>query len=285
MKLDFVIEALPLVSTHHARTDPVYKMLEKFVGQIFQGNDFLENHECIIDLDQYGEINFPYHKMGTIDTLDLFGLDELIIFSFYWSNRNRYSRAADVGANLGLHSILMSKCGWSVNAYEPDPHHAKLLRENLTLNHSTRVNFHELAVSDKEGELEFVRVLGNTTGSHISGAKSAPYGDLDRFPVKVIDVESIMSEVDFIKMDVEGQEAVILLSTQSSQWSTTDMIVEIGSKENASQIFYHFQSIGVNLFSQKIGWQQVKKLDDMPVSYRDGSLFISRKKTMPWGVE
>jgi len=47
-------------------------------------------------------------------------------------------------------------------------------------------------------------------------------------------------------------------------------------------IFNHFNSLGVNLFSQKINWEKVTHLDDMPVSYNEGSLFISTKLTMPW---
>jgi len=277
MRLESIVTALALIPGKHARDNPVYRALESGLKALIRKDD-----ESSIYLDAYGDVIFPYHKMGAIDTLDLFGLDELIIFSFYWANRHRYKKVADIGANLGLHTILMSKCGWSINSYEPDPQHADILKTNLTLNKSARVNFYESAVSDKDGILEFVRVLGNTTGSHLSGAKNSPYGELQKFPVKVSSMESVMSGVDFIKMDVYAHEAVILLSTKADQWRDTDMILEVGSEENAKAIFHHLNSLGVNMFSQKIGWNKVQSSVDLPTSYKDGSLFVTAKGEMPW---
>lgn len=277
-----IIRALSDVPSQHARNSNLYLVLEKSMAQTIKASHLTLTDAGYIELDVYGQIIFPYYKMGAIDTLDLFGLDELIIFSFYWVNRHRYKKSADIGANLGLHSILMNRCGWQVSAYEPDPIHANLLRKNLNLNQITNVQLFEEAVSDKPGTLEFVRVLGNTTGSHLAGAKLNPYGQLERFPVNVVAIDNIMSNVDFIKLDAEGQEKIILLATSLSHWEATDMIVEVGSTENALAIFNHLTSLGVNLFSQKLNWKKVTSLDGMPTSYKEGSLFISKKLEMPW---
>ena len=93
-----------------------------------------------------------------------------------------------------------------MSAYEPDPIHASLLRRNLDLNHISSVQVFEDAISDKQGTLEFVRVLGNTSGSHLAGAKLNPYGQLERSPVNVLSLDSVMANADFIKLDAEGQE-------------------------------------------------------------------------------
>jgi hypothetical protein len=150
------------------------------------------------------------------------------------------------------------------------------------LNQSANVTVFENAISDKPGTLEFIRVLGNTTGSHLAGAKLNPYGQLERFPVNVLSIESVMSNVDFIKLDAEGQEKLILLATDSNHWKTTDMILEVGSSENALGIFSHMNEIGVNLFSQKLNWNKVTSVEGMPNSYKEGSLFISAKSSMIW---
>ena len=42
------------------------------------------------------------------------------------------------------------------------------------------------------------------------------------------------------------------------------------------------QKIGVNIFSQKIGWKRAEKVHDMPLSHHEGSVFITSKKAMPW---
>jgi hypothetical protein len=60
------------------------------------------------------------------------------------------------------------------------------------------------------------------------------------------------------------------------------MMVEVGTSENALVIFEHLKTLGVNAFSQKLGWQLVSSLEDMPTSYKEGSLFVSMKQSMTW---
>ena len=38
----------------------------------------------VFTLGEIGNLNFPYFKMGNVDSVKLFGIDELIIFSFYY---------------------------------------------------------------------------------------------------------------------------------------------------------------------------------------------------------
>lgn len=277
-----LIEILPSLASEHARTSETYQELDLITKQTVAKSAFATTESTAAPLGPFGPVAFPFTEMGAVSTLDLFGLDELIIFSFYWANRHRYRRAADIGANLGLHSILMSKCGWRVAAYEPDPHHASLLKQNLALNQSSGVTLVEAAVSDKIGMLEFVRVLGNTTSSHLSGAKSSAYGQLEKFPVRVETIANIMPAVDFVKMDAEGQEKIIILGTTKAHWAQTDMMVEVGSPENAEAIFAHLKNIGLHAFAQKLGWGEVTSFTDMPTSYKDGSLFITRQGSMLW---
>ncbi len=243
---------------------------------------FAQSTNKPVVLGGLGSVIFPFTKMGAVSSLDLFGLDELIIFSFYWANRNRYRRSADIGANLGLHSIIMAKCGWHVTAYEPDPNHAGLLKRNLSLNQNKTVTLVEAAVSDQPGTLDFIRVLGNTTSSHLAGAKQSAYGQLEKFPVRVETITAIMPAVDLVKLDAEGQEKIIILGTTAEHWRHTDMMVEVGTTENAAAIFEHLRKLGIRAYAQRLGWSEVKSFTDMPTSYKQGSLFITRLASMPW---
>jgi FkbM family methyltransferase len=281
-QLHEIIEALADIPGQHPRSSATYRLLEKVTAQAVSESAFTKADGARQSLGAFGEIELPYHKMGAVDTLDLFGLDELIIFAFYLRNRSRYRRASDIGANMGIHSLLMARAGWAVTAYEPDPTHAALLERNLRLNQADRVTLKKSAVSDHVGEMEFVRVLGNTTSSHLAGAKSNPYGELERFPVKVDSIADIMPQSDFVKMDAEGQEKIIILGTTADHWRSTDMMLEVGSPENAAAIHSHLGKLQVNAFAQKLGWQRVQSLTDMPTSYKDGSLFITRSDHMPW---
>lgn len=273
--------ALPSLSSHHAPGSKVYALLKEVARREVESL-FYEHGEKVKEFEPFGQLVFPYHKMGAIDSLNLFDLDELILFSFYWENRERYRRVLDAGANIGLHSIILSKCGYEVRAYEPDPQHFEILQRNLALNDCSGVQAVNAAVSSKEGEMEFIRVLGNTTASHLAGSKPNPYGDLERFPVKVEAIKPLITWADLIKLDVEGHEKEVLLATNREHWLTTDALVEVENEDNAASIYSHFTALGLQLFSQKTNWQLVRDVEDMPTSYREGTLFVTSKGEMPW---
>jgi FkbM family methyltransferase len=279
--LDDLMDGLASLHAQHGPAGPVYRLLRRAarreVGKLFRAEEPAPTY-----LGPIGPVRFPYVRMGAVDTLNLFDIDELILFSFYWHARGRYRRVADLGANLGLHSIVLSRCGFEVRAYEPDPTHYALLQRNLTLNGCANVRAVQAAVSRRDGSMEFVRVLGNTTGSHLAGAKPSPYGDLERFPVRVEALSPLLEWADLIKMDVEGHEAEILLGTTPEQWRRTDAVVEIGSPENARAVFEHFHGSGVRFYAQKDGWRQVDDLSSMPTGYKDGSVFLTCKDAAPW---
>lgn len=277
---DDLFAALPALAPHHMRTSAAYRLLagaaRHHVAATFSGTD-----DTAHPFGPFGPLRFPYHSMGNVDSLDLFGLDELIILAFYWQNRGRYRRVADLGANIGLHSIALHRCGFETTCFEPDPDTHSLLAANLARNDAA-VTANQAAVSVEAGQCEFVRVNGNRTGSHLAGAKNKPYGDLERFPVTLSAFGPIAEWADLMKIDVEGHEAVLIESTDRDLWSGVDAMIEVGTPENAQKVFRHLTAIGVNMFSQKAGWGPVATVEDVPVGHQEGSLFITTKTAMPW---
>lgn len=285
MKSSSILEHLFLtlltVTGHHSPDSKLHSLL-KVVARKEVEFLFSETEPQVVDFKPFGELILPYYNMGAVDSLNLFDLDELIIFSFYWTNRQRYQRVLDIGANIGLHSIILSKCGFDIRAYEPDPQHFEILQRNLALNQCSNVQAFNVAVSSKKGIMEFVRVLGNTTGSHLAGSKPNPYGELERFPVNVEAIEPLITWADLVKVDVEGHEREILLVTDRIHWLNTDALIEISSESNAAGVYEHLSTLGVSLFSQKTNWRRVSDVADMPTSYREGTLFVTSKSEMPW---
>ena len=47
--------------------------------------------------------------------------------------------------------------------------------------------------------------------------------------------------------------------------------------DNANKIFNHCKKNKINIFSHKIGWNKVLKLEDMPIHHTEGLIFISSK--------
>jgi len=281
--LNELFAALPYLKDFHGRNCNIYALLE-IINKSCIEDLFSSNSDQRVSLKQFGNIQIPFYSMGAINSTHLFGLDEIIIFSFYAMNAGRYKCVADLGANIGLHTIMMSKLGFYVTSYEPDPVTFERLKKNIALNGVIdKVKSVQKAVSTQSGKLEFTRVLGNTTGSHISGAKENPYGELERFDVEVDCFLDIMKTVDLMKIDVEGHESDILCNTAHSDWEVVDAMVEIGTGVNANRVYAHMRDINLNMFSQKNGWKRVETIEEVPTTYKEGSLFISTKEVMPWG--
>jgi FkbM family methyltransferase len=275
--------ALHGLKDHHNRDSKVYAFLEAINAKCIK-DLFSPSSQQQMSLEPFGLVQLPFYTMGAINSTHLFGLDEIIIFSFYAANAKRYINTADIGANIGLHSIMMAKLGFQVQSYEPDPITFAHLNENIKRNGLVgKIRANSKAVSTEKGTLEFTRVLGNTTGSHLSGSKENPYGELELFEVEVESFIEIMRSVDLMKIDVEGHEAKILCGTSRDDWANVDAMVEIGTVANAQRVHAHMSAIGVNMFSQKNAWKRVNVLAHMPTTYKEGSLFVSTKDEMPWG--
>ncbi len=280
--LDHLLLALPTIHDRHAPGSELYMLLKqvarKEVKHLFSNADSESRR-----MGQFGGLIFPFHRMGkTVDSTNLFDLDELIFFAFYWTNRARYRRVLDAGANLGLHSIMLCKCGFEVRSYEPDTQHFSLLQRNLDLNHCTHAKAYNAAISSTDRQMEFIKVVGNTTASHIAGAKMDPYGELETYTVQVEAIHPLLEWADLVKLDIEGHEKDVLLSTAREHWMHTDALIEIENEENARAVYAHLRSVGVSMFAQKVNWQAVEDVGDVPTNYREGSLFLTCQNEMPW---
>lgn len=235
-------------------------------------------------IGEIGTLKFPYFSMGNIDSAKLFGLDEIILFSFYYANRNRYKKTLDLGANIGLHTLLMKKLGFEVVSYEPDIFHLAQIDKVMQLNGFSSNGVRPKAISDKSGTMEYLRVLGNTTGSHLLGSKKDVYGLTDVVSVQVDDILEVLTNenFDFVKMDVEGHEAVLLNRITADSIEKTDIMLEIGSEKNAQEIFEILKRKGIAAYAQKINWNRVEKLEDLPNHHTHGSLFLSMQGAPNW---
>jgi FkbM family methyltransferase len=215
---------------------------------------------------------------GGVTTESLFAAKEQPIFDFYEAagKAKRYLRALDIGANIGVHSILMARQDWTVLAYEPDPIHFAMWEKNVAQNVSEAyagINGRQAAVSDYRGTATFVRVKGNTTGSHLKGDKQ-PYGELEEFQVEVVDCRPLFKWADFAKIDCEGHEARLLQTVTPE--TSCEFMVEVGSQKNAEAIFGHFHGWR-GMWSQQSGWKPVTALGEMPMHHSQGALFIGKE--------
>ena len=77
--LESLFLTLPSLSSLHAHDSRIYDLLKQVARQEVE-NLFSDAKAKAKEFKPFGELVFPYHKMGAIDSLNLFDLDELIIF-------------------------------------------------------------------------------------------------------------------------------------------------------------------------------------------------------------
>ena len=221
-------------------------------------------------------ITLNFFQMGKLNPTYLLGYNELIIFCFYVFNKKKYSRFIDIGANIGLHSILLDRLNYKVLAFEPDKDNFQELKKNIKLNKCKNVKIFNSAISDKDGFKKFVKICDNTTGNHLLGKKKNLYGDLEIYKVKTKNINSYLYKNSLVKIDAEGSEVDILKTVKKKSFEDVDFILEVNNIKNARLILKMSKNKKFKIYSQKINWCLVKKLNDMPRHHSEGSILISR---------
>ena len=267
-----LINSVNIYKDYHNPKNKIYKILKQKFIKYFK--DKFKKGYIKIKIFNFS-IFFPYIKMGTINSTHLFGIDELILFNFYFRNKNKYKKVCDIGANTGLHSIIMKKCGYRVDAFEPDLEHFRLAKINFAMN-KVKINLINSAVSNFSGQTQFTRILNNSTGSFI-GKKKRSYGPIKKYKVNVINSKKLKNKYDLIKIDAEGSESDILKNFNKRDFNKTDIVLEVSTPKSKNKIWSIIKKNKLSVFSQKNSWKIVKMKEHLPSSHREGSIIISRE--------
>lgn len=117
----------------------------------------------------------------------------------------------DVGAHLGLFSLLACSRGARVVAIEPAPSNLECLRRLTDINPGLNLTVVEAAASDKNGSIRFV-----PRGPHGHVA----LGSEDSIEVTSVRLDelNLKEEVALIKIDVEGYELAVLEGMRGRGW-------------------------------------------------------------------
>ena len=152
-----------------------------------------------------GAVDDPYFQAIEGQAVALAGLAALI-------NRQvpRCSTVIDVGANIGLSTILLARMAERVIAFEPSPPNVAFLRRNLERNGINNVEVHAVAASSEPGTLRF-HVAQFGAGSHVVAAGHVSSDSISTVDVKAVTLdESDLPSIAFIKIDAEGHEPDVL---------------------------------------------------------------------------
>jgi len=111
----------------------------------------------------------------------------------------------DVGANVGVYTLLAAKRGARVLAIEADPQNVERLRHHVRLNgFDDRVTIFPMASTDKDGAVTIFR-------NHRNWGNSNLFAGTDPVVVPGNTIDSLeLPPIDVCKIDIEGAELLAL---------------------------------------------------------------------------
>jgi len=145
------------------------------------------------------------------------GCHEPVIMDLIGRYVRRGDSCLDVGANIGVHALLMARAAGAegrVIALEPHPVMAERLRRNVELNRYRQITIVEAALSDRDGTATF---YGFGKDAYHKGISSLLPDEeaVEELRVPTVCGDTLVSRYaidacDFLKIDVEGFEQVAL---------------------------------------------------------------------------
>jgi len=239
----------------------------------------IKNNILTFLFDSKRKIHFSLYKDRNIKAYEVLNYDEHKLFFIYDFAKKKYNykKIADIGANIGFHSIILDKLGYTVDSFEPDPDSFKLLETNLKKNKCKKVKAYNFAVSNKKGIFNFTRVNNHPMASHISGKKKA-YGNLEYIKIKALDIKSIIKKYDLVKIDAEGSEADIICALKNKDFQNCDIVCEVTNLRNKELLFKHCKKQNILIYSSKNMWSIIKIKEEIPDNHTEGFIIISTKK-------
>jgi len=147
----------------------------------------------------------------------------------------------DIGANFGLYSIIAAKIvgkNGKVFSIEPEPRNLKRLKRNLILNRVS-VDVIPIAVGETEGEVEFCSC---SQGAYSGLKLSTVPGKVKKIMVPKNTLDNLSeryhwSNIDLLKMDVEGAELLVLMGGELFFQKTNRPVILIEFNDNRSAVY------------------------------------------------
>lgn len=143
--------------------------------------------------------------------------------------------ALDIGANHGIYGYALSRLVRSVHCFEPLAECCRYIRDSRIEN----VTVHNVALSDRAGELELHIPIINGRTVYTRASLDCAKGPSEPRRVEVKTLDSYgMTNVGFIKIDVEGVESAVLHGAARTLAAThPTLLVEIDRARHTRDSF------------------------------------------------
>lgn len=136
----------------------------------------------------------------------------------------------DIGANIGCTAQYFRDYG-KVYAVEPSSEHFEALKKNKEFNQWDNVEIFNLAIADKDGEMRLNKLNENLTCNSLVNDYGQGGEMVKTQTFNTFFKENKIDSVDFMKLDVEGEEESILCAPG---------FVDIAPKIKSMMIEFHY---------------------------------------------
>ena len=154
-----------------------------------------------------------------------------------WLKKQKESIFIDIGANIGLYSLIASanKNFKAIYSFEPHPETYQYLVDNIRVNHADNCKPYRLAISDK-CEKQTIHIKPNHSGVATLREVKSTEGYQSSIEIECIDASALDTRIQnpdnypiSIKIDVEGFELVVIQTLlKTSFWpQVTNIYYEV----------------------------------------------------------
>jgi FkbM family methyltransferase len=150
--------------------------------------------------------------------------------------------AVDIGASLGQYTIRLAKNFKRVLAIEPLPINIQILSTLTHELHLTNISIIPLAISDYDGIVHL-----HTNPENIHGGSSIINSQNKDLCVKSAKLDTLLSserQIDFIKMDVEGAEWLVLNGSKQIMPRIKRWMIELHDAKRSRQMDHYLHDLG-----------------------------------------
>ena len=180
-------------------------------------------------------------------------------------------RVLDIGANIGLVTLWMSKLvgpQGTVHSFEPNPVLCHMLQATLAHNGITNVKLHSIALGASGGQMELHVPIGNFGAASLI-RRTGQTAQVHTVPVMKLDEiilqESEESGIAFIKLDVEGFEYEVLKGARRvlQELRPDAILFETNDKDNLSPVMQLLHDCGYDflMIPRCLIWMRTKVVD------------------------
>lgn len=148
-------------------------------------------------------------------------LEEIWIKNIYSKFMKKRSVVIDIGANIGLFTQYATYFADKVYSIEPSQRHFDILKKNIEVNEWKQVIPIQCAISNENTKKKFYHT-DNATMYSLSNIPARDKNDFEEVDVKTLKTifdEYKIGHVDFLKIDVEGEEFKIISSNEFTELS------------------------------------------------------------------